>query len=191
MRIDHGVWPEHLERAAAELESGCGCEDHDGLAGMPGDTFDAGMLDDGTIRYVLETRPHFEDLRHALGQVAGMLVLAAAGARTVTQDHPLFATARQTFARVGDGIRAARPSGRATHHHRHLLAALDALGAALGRAGEDLHLHGMGRERVDAVLRPLQSAYGHLAWATRVLPGYELVSFSQACCAPRQAAARH
>src|SRR5260221_313341 len=134
MRIDHSVQPEHLKRAAAELESGCGCEDHDGLTGTPGDPFDAGTLDDGTIRYVLETRPHFEDLRHALGQVAGMLVLAAAGARTVTQEHPLFATARQTFARVGDGIRAARPSGRATHHHRHLLAALDALGAALGRA---------------------------------------------------------
>ena len=162
------------------MDGGCGCDDHDGLPAT---------LDDGTVRYVLETRPHSR-MRHALGHVAGMLVLAAAGARTVTQDHPLFAAARQTFDRVGDGIRAARPDARATHHHRHLLV-LDALGVALQHEGEDLHLHGMGRERVDAVLRPLQSAYRHLAWAAGALPGYQLVSFDQACCAPRQPEMRH
>ena len=185
MRIDYSLRPElHLDAAAAD--SGCGCEDHNAAAAKLGNTFD-----DTTINYVLKTQPHFEDLRNALGQLAGMLVLAAAGSKTVTQDHPLFATARQTFARVSDGIRSVRPTARAVHHHQHLIAALAAMGAALKRAQEDLHLSAMARERVDAVLVPLQSAHQQLRWATEALPGFEIVDLSQACCAPRNGATLH
>jgi len=184
MRIDHSLRPDRLELDAAS--SGCGCEDHarfaDGLAEA---------LDERTVRYVLETRPHFEELRQALAQVAGMLVLAAAGARSVTQDHPLFVAARETQARALDGIRAARPGARARHHHGHLLSAAEALDVALRRAAEDMHLHGMERERIDPALEPLQAAYRHLAWAAKSLPGFEIVSFDQACCAPRQPGTPH
>lgn len=186
MTIDHSLQPDRLSLDAGKAEARCGCDDHDRFAGEL-----AATLDDGTIRYVLETRPHFEDLRHAIGQVAGMLVLAAAGAKTVTQDHPLFATARRTLDRVSYGICAARPSARAAHHHRHLVAAVDALGFALKRAGEDLHLHSVDRARVDPVLEPLQIAYRHLAWAAKALPGFELINFDHACCAPQHAATPH
>src|SRR3954465_13260435 len=101
MAIDHSLTPDRLVSDRAQAEALCGCEDHGRFAGEPSDT-----LDDHTIRYVLESRPHFEDLRHAVGQVAGMLVLAAAGSKTVTQDHPLFAAARATLERVSDGIGA-------------------------------------------------------------------------------------
>ena len=87
MAIDHSLTPDRLVLDAAAAEAQCGCEDHGRFADALSDG-----LDDRTIRYILETRPHFEDLRHAVGQVAGMLVLAAAGSKTVTQDHPLFAT---------------------------------------------------------------------------------------------------
>src|SRR5512147_2379599 len=116
MTIDHSLQPDRLVLDGGDAVARCGGEDHDRFADEL-----AATLDDGTIRYVLETRPHFEDLRHAVGQVAGMLVLAAAGAKTVTQDHPLLMTARSTLRQVEDGIRAARPSARATHHHRHLV----------------------------------------------------------------------
>jgi len=36
------------------------------------------------------------------------------------------------------------------------------------------------------VLEPLKSAYSNLAWAAQALPGFELLSFDQACCAPQQ-----
>jgi hypothetical protein len=183
MALDHSLTPDRLILERADAEAQCGCEDHDRFVGDLG-----GTLDDGTIRYVLATRPHFEDLRHAVGQVAGMLVLAAAGAKTVTQDHPLFATARTTLERVSDGIGAAHPSARALHHHRHLVAAVGALGLALKRAQEDLHLHGIDRARVDPVLEPLKTAYRNLAWAAQALPGFALLSFDQACCAPQQSA---
>jgi hypothetical protein len=115
-----------------------------------------------------------------------MLVLAAAGAKTVTQDHPLLANARETLDKARDGIRAARASRRAAHHHSHLVAATGALGLALRQAQEDMHLHGLERERIDPVLRQLQTAYQHLAWAAKALPGFELLRFDQACCAPRR-----
>jgi hypothetical protein len=180
MPIDHSLQPERLAAEAVETDARCGGDDHERLG-----TALAGTLDERTVRYVLETRPHFEELRHAVGQVAGMLVLAAAGARTVTQDHPLFAGARRTLDRACDGIRAAQASPRARHHHRHLIAAMGALTLALQRAQQDLHLHGIDRERVDPVLEPLQAAYRHLGWAARALPGFELLSFDQACCAPQ------
>jgi hypothetical protein len=186
MAIDHSLQPDRLILHAMEAQAQCGCEDHSRFAGELGDA-----LDDPTIRYVLETRPHFEDLRHAVGQVAGMLVLAAAGAKTVTQDHPLFAAARSTLERVSEGIGAVQPSARAIHHHRHLVAAVGGLGLALKRAQEDLHLHGIDRARVDPVLEPLKTAYRNLAWAAQALPGFELLSFDQACCAPQQPAKPH
>lgn len=186
MAIDHSLQPERLVLHAAEAEAQCGCEDHNRFAGELGET-----LDDGTIRYVLETRPHFEDLRQAVGQVAGMLALAAAGAKSVTPDHPLLETARTTLERVGDGIGAARPSQRARHHHHHLVAAIGALGLALKRAGEDLHHRSVDKARVDPILEPLEIAYRNLAWAAHALPGFELLSFDQACCAPQQPGKPH
>ena len=183
MAIDHSLRPERLLQHTNGAEPRCACEDEVRTAGELAET-----LDDGTIRYVLETRPHFEDLRHAVGQVAGMLVLAAAGAKTVTQDHPLFATACTTMQRVSEGIGAARPTGRALHHHRHLVTAVGGLCLALERAREDLHLHGVDRARVDPVLEPLRAAYRDLGWAAQALPGFELLSFDQACCAPQQPA---
>ena len=186
MALDHSLRPERLILDAAEAESQCRCEDHDHFAGTLADT-----LDDRTIRYVLDTRPHFEDLRQAVGQVAGMLVLAAAGARSVTPDHPLLATARATLERICDGVAGAQPSARATHHHRHLVAAVGALGIALKRAQEDLHRQGTEREHIDPVLDPLKTAYRNLAWAAQALPGFELLSFDQACCAPQQPGKSH
>ncbi len=183
MRIDHSLRPDRLQLYATAGEASCGCEDDARFAGDLADT-----LDERTIRYVLETRPCFEELRQAVGQTAGMMVLAAAGARSATQDHPLFATAREALARAADGIRSARPSARATHHHGHLLAAAEALDLALQRAKEDLHLHGAVRARIEPALEPLKAAYRHLAWAAEALPGFEIVSFDQACCAPRQPA---
>jgi len=186
MALDHSLRPDQLLLDPGKDEAACGCEDHDRFAGEFAD-----RLDERTIRYVLETRPHFEELRQAIGQVAGMLVLAAAGAKTVTQDHPLFATARGALASASDGIRAAAPTARATHHHRHLLDAVEALRVALRRAQEDMHLHGMERERIEPVLAPLNAAYRHLSWAGKALPGFEVLSFDQACCAPQQPVTPH
>jgi hypothetical protein len=179
MRIDHSLRPDALGAAAFGPEPGCGCIAPDCDAGQLTDE-----LDERTVIYVLETRSHFEDLRQALSQIAGMLVLATVGAKSVTQDHAMFAAALEAHRRASDGIRAARPTTRAQHHHEHLLEAADSLGLAIAKAGEGLHLAG-DRQRMEGMSAPLQAAYRSLNWAGQALPGFEILNFDQACCAPQ------
>jgi len=178
MHMDHSIRPDLLLSVEA---SGCGCDDA---------ACDAGQLvtelDDKTISYVLETRPYFEDLRQSISQIAGLLVLATAGAKSVTQDHAMLEAARDACKRALDGIRSTRPTARATHHHRHLLEAAQDLGLAISRSGDGLHLTSTDRHRNENVFGPLEAAYRNLGWATRTLPGFEILSFDQACCAPQQ-----
>ena len=149
-------------------------------------------LDERTIRYVLETRPHFEELRQAIGQVAGMLVLAAAGAKTVTQDHPLFTTAREALAQ-----RLRRDPGRAAHGAGNAIIT-GICWTPWRRCASPCG----GRRRIcictawsasasSRCWRPLNAAYRHLSWAAKALPGFEVLSFDQACCAPQQPVTPH
>jgi hypothetical protein len=184
MPIDHSTRPDFLAPVPGPDDSGCDCPQHADIAQA------ADPLDDRTVSYIVETRSHFEALRQAASQLAGMLALAAAGASSVTPDHPLFATAKEAHRRARDGIGSARAGRRAEHHRRHLTAAVGLLGVALDRAQRDLHRHAVEKERIDPVLEPLTAAYRHLTWAAKALPGFEIVSFDQACCAPVQQAAQ-
>ncbi len=58
MALDHSLRPDQLLLDPGQSEAACGCEDHERFAGEFAD-----RLDERTIRYVLETRPHFEELR--------------------------------------------------------------------------------------------------------------------------------
>lgn len=179
MGIDHSLRPEQLNADRPGGEAGCGCHALDcDIEQM------AGQLDDRTLSYVLETRPHFEDLRQAVSQLAGMLVLSTAGAKSVTQDHAMLAAAAEAHLRSLEGIRSARWTRRSKHHHRHLLEAAENIGLAVARAGEGLHLVAAGQAN-EGILVPLKAAYRHLQWAAQALPGFEVLNFDQACCAPQ------
>ena len=68
-------------------------------------------LDDRTTAYILETRRPFEDLRQVASQLAGLLVLAASGAKSAAPDHPMLrCRARDVRSRGG---RDSRARGRA------------------------------------------------------------------------------
>jgi hypothetical protein len=138
-------------------------------------------LDDRTTAYILETRRPFEDLRQVASQLAGLLVLAASGARSAAPDHPMLDAARELFGRAADEVRGARPPARAREHHRHLLLAVAGIDAAL-RAGS-VYLRGDRSDRLDAVLEPLKAGYAQLQQAADRLPGFVLVAFDQCCWA--------
>lgn len=122
--------------------------------------------DDRTTAYVLAAQPYFEDLKQVAAQLAGLLVLDAAGA---APDHPMLASARNAHQHAVDGLRSTRVPVRARVHHRHLLSAAVYLNEAL---------HGSGDPLV-----PLESAYADLRAASRTLPGFEMISFDRGCCA--------
>jgi hypothetical protein len=139
-------------------------------------------LDDPTVAYVLAARPHFENLRDVAAQLAGLLVLAASGARSAAPDHPMLQSAEALFQASRDGIRTTRSTERARPHHQHLTQAVDSIEAALLAARSRL---GRPLADLDSVLAPLRSGYAHLQQAADALPGFELVGFDHACCGRR------
>ena len=145
-------------------------------------------LDDLTVAYVLTARPHFENLRHVAAQLAGLLVLAAAGAKTVAMsaapDHPMLTAAEALFQESKDGIRRTRTTDRARPHHQHLTEAAASIETALSVA-RDRFGRPNGRLDLDPILIPLKAGYTHLQEAANALPGFEIIAFDQGCCGGR------
>ena len=139
-------------------------------------------IDDATAAYVLATRAPFDLLRQAISQFAGLMVLAAAGARNDAAPD-ILDRVRGEQAEANDGIRACAGGApaRTAHHHRHLTQACAALGAALHAARDGGYRRGA--DSLDSILTPLNAAYRHLQWATGALPGFEVVALAQGCCA--------
>jgi hypothetical protein len=143
---------------------------------------DMSEIDDRTAAYVLEHRKHFEDLRQVTAQLAGLLVLAGAGANSAAPDHPLLKTAEELFQDAVDGIRRARVTVRARQHHQCLLRAAAAVRDALDAAHTHLGRRG-GPVDIDPILTPLGAGYAHLQRAAEALPGFEMIAFDRGCCA--------
>ena len=132
------------------------------------------VLDDATARYVLENQRCFEDLKQVASQLAGLLVLAAAGSKEALPDHPALESARDIFREANDALRRARPTVRAQKHYAHLARAAAAIGTALSQTGGALD--------VDRILIPLRAGYTELEHAADSLPGFEKVAYERACC---------
>ena len=132
------------------------------------------MLDDATAAYIVENRRCFEDLKQVASQLAGLLVLKAAGSKEAAPDHPTLAAARELFREASDVLQRACPTERALKHHAHLTRAGVSIGVALKEAGAGLH--------VDRTLIPLRAGYMELERAADALPGFEKVSYARACC---------
>jgi hypothetical protein len=143
------------------------------LAEMP-DT-----LDDATLAYVTAMREPFDLVRQAAGQIAGVLVLAVAACRGAA-GHPMLDLANTGLQQANDAILGARAPPAGAHHHRHLGNAARGICAALEAARRNLRADDPG---TDAILGPLRAGYRELQWAAAALPGFEVVAFSQGCCA--------
>ncbi len=55
------------------------------------------MVDDATATYIVENQRCFEDFKQVASQLAGLLVLAAAGSKEATPDHPMLLMRPRTF----------------------------------------------------------------------------------------------
>lgn len=141
-------------------------------------------LDEATLGYVAAMREPFEQLRQAAGQIAGVLVLGVTGGRGVA-GHPMLELADTARRAAEDAVRSTSPPRRGAHHHRHLAEAARLVAAALDAARLHLRADDAG---TDAILVPLRAGFRELQWAAAALPGFEVVAFSQGCCARHQAA---
>ncbi|MGA2879872.1 MAG: hypothetical protein ABSG13_13050 [Bryobacteraceae bacterium] len=132
------------------------------------------MVDDATATYIVENQKCFEDLKQVASQLAGLLVLAAAGSKEATLDHPVLGAARELFREANDALRCVCPTERARKHHTHLARAAASIGMALKEVGGGLN--------IDAILIPLRAGYAELERASEALPGFEKVAYDRACC---------
>ncbi len=137
-------------------------------------------MDGPTFDYVASMQMPFEQLRHAAGQIAGVLVLATV-TRQGTAGHPMLDLADTARREASEAIGTCRPPPPAEHHHRHLSLAAREIAAALDAARR--MLRGGDDAALDTVLVPLRAGYRELQWAAGALPGFEVVAFSQGCCA--------
>lgn len=137
---------------------------------------------DAVITYLNAAQPVHQQLQQVLTQAAGYaLLVMTRGHRVALLDAPV-AGAERALAQVRVGLGGIRVPARARHHHHHMFSAVEAVGrslqALLGclRPGAD--------DRLRAELtRALRAATDHLRAASRLLPGFEMVDLSQACCA--------
>jgi hypothetical protein len=138
-------------------------------------------LDAQTMTYVFAAQRPFEDLRQALGQVSGWLVLAALHMAEAAGDHPALAGAGSLVRDSLDDLRDMRATARAQTHHACLLRAAGTLAAVVSDARTRT------RVRTDAQIErwshEVHTAYADVARAAGALPGFEMVSFAHACCA--------
>jgi hypothetical protein len=133
------------------------------------------MIDDATAAYIVENQRCFEDLKQVASQLAGLLVLAAAGSKEAAPDHPTLSAARELFREADDALRRAHPTDRSSQHHAHLAQAAALIGTALKGSRGVLN--------VDRVLVPLRAGYRELEQAADALPGFEKIAYDRACCA--------
>jgi hypothetical protein len=132
------------------------------------------MVDDCTATYIIENQRSFENFKQVAAQLAGMLVLSAAGSKEATPDHPALLSARELFREADESLHKARPTEQARKHHEHVAKAAAMIGAALQQTEGALD--------VDRILIPLRAGYSELEHAADSLPGFEKVSYARACC---------
>jgi hypothetical protein len=135
-------------------------------------------IDERVVIYAQTMRKPFDELCRAAAQVAGLLVLAAAGSRASSADHPMLATAAEAYGWANETVRVASVPPAGQHHHLHLSRAASWLGATLQHCRSAPHAI----LDVDGTLPLLRQCWRELRLATIRLPGFEIVAVEQACC---------
>lgn len=139
--------------------------------------FTADGLDDATMTYILALRPAFDLCRDAMGQLAGLMILAAAGSRD-WRDRCLLDLATERLQAASALIRETRPTPAGRHHHHHLSACAALLRTANTRAGA---VAGQCNE-AGPMLALLRDASQQLQAASAALPGFAVVALEGCCC---------
>lgn len=141
---------------------------------------------DDMVAYIEAMQPLHADLQRVLTQAAGYsLLVLTLGGRVALADVPVIA-ARGALATVRSQLDGVRVPVSARQHHDHVSAASVAIHRALGFLETCLHSSADDDARGE-LTRALRIATDHLRVGTKLLPGFELVDLSQACCAAHAA----
>ena len=149
---------------------------------------DNDAVDRATLDYVSSARVAQDLLRQVLTQVAGYALMLMLGNKPAAQPDAAVRMARNAADRADEDVRALRVPETAAHHHHHLSQAVEATRHAFAAAEACASPDATDGER-DALSHALRSASEHLRATSKLLPGFEMVDFGQACCAAHARAA--
>jgi hypothetical protein len=141
-----------------------------------------GKMEQAVLRYVAAARPAQELISQTLTQVAGFALLLMTSRHRASLAEGALVGAREAAARAADAVRALTAPEAAAHHYHHLRSAAETLGQSCVAARDCTRADASDGER-DMLTRALREASDHLRATSRLLPGFELVDFGQACCA--------
>jgi cellulase/cellobiase CelA1 len=139
-------------------------------------------LPDAVVTYLNAAQSVHRQLQQVLTQAAGYALLVMTRRHRVALLDAPVVSAKAALSRVTVELEDLRIPAPARHHHHHMTAAAETVGRSLDallgclRPGADDGLRA-------ALTRDLRAATDHLRAASRLLPGFELVDLSQACCA--------
>lgn len=139
-------------------------------------------MDDACQRYVVQAKPVYSAYTDCARQLAALLILQASSVRPQLPEHPMLQALQDEVQALREALSALQPSPRAVHFHRHLLAAERAL-QHCHDALLVLRRPHQREQALDQALLHVKTAWQHLSWAARALPGFESIDLNQACCA--------
>ncbi|MBV8793781.1 MAG: hypothetical protein JO136_02470 [Hyphomicrobiales bacterium] len=140
----------------------------------------ASSADDRTIRLLLDVHPAFEGLRTVAGQLAGLLILAAAGASGGRLDGSLLDAARLTYKETRERVLNLAVEDSIRHVAHHLRLAAEGIEATIANVERESRA-GVSFDGTRA-LALLKGAYRHLESVSKLTPGFRLVDTSNSCC---------
>jgi hypothetical protein len=140
----------------------------------------ASSADDRTIRLLLEVHPAFEGLRTVAGQLAGLLILAAAGASGGRVDGSLLDAARVAYKETRKLVRDLAEEDSIRHVSHHLEQAAKGIEATFANVERESR-EGPAFDGRQA-LALIKGAYAHLESVSKLTPGFRLVDTSNSCC---------
>jgi hypothetical protein len=140
----------------------------------------ASSADDRTIRLLLDVHPAFEGLRTVASQLAGLLILAAAGASGGRLDGSLLDAARLTYKDTRERVLNLAAEDSIRHVSHHLRQAAKGIEATFANVERESRA-GSSFDGTQA-LALLKGAYGHLESVSKLTPGFRLVDTSDSCC---------
>lgn len=133
-------------------------------------------------RYIRRCSEIQGELHRLLTQMAGFtLLLFTRDASASVCSGPIELVEKQ-MGYATDLLRSLRPPSEAAHHFYHLSASLEHIERAAALAGRCLTRQSGSSDRSELV-QALTMASDNLRATTRLLPGFEMVDLSQACCA--------
>ncbi len=139
-------------------------------------------LSAGSLRYVVECQPVHERLRDLLTQLGGLSLMTMLRREGTFDRATPLRRAREALSETSETLRRLPVPPGAAHHHHHMSEACRAIGRASDLIAGD-PLTGNAEAAKLTLSRELRAAADHLRFASRAMPGFEMVDLTQSCCA--------